>query len=400
VELMLPLETILAEHRELGLMLAVLLGFGFGFVLERAGFGQATKLAAQFYLHDMTVFKVMFSSIITAMLGVMVAAGFGLVNLQALSESAVSATFLWPHLVGGLLLGAGFIISGYCPGTSAVATASGNIDGLLTFAGVIVGSLIYGEVFPLLASFHTSGEQGHMFLYELVGLEPQVLAMLVTLMAIGMFIGAERVERIFSRKRNGGNEPSPSPRRPRRLVFGALAGLTVLALATLAVPTAIQAEARSSIGAIDQHQLARRVLDEPWRLRILDLRQRAACVKQRIPGAECAPLDSLDKLGLPFGSGGRDLVLVPAKELKSVPEAARRYPGRVLVLDGGFAGWSAFALTRPEPPAAEASAADKQRYSFRVALHSAMTGRKPPPPPPANKKYAPKPKKKKGGGCS
>lgn len=397
---MLPFETLLAEHRELGLVLAVLLGFGFGFVLERAGFGRATKLAAQFYLHDMTVFKVMFGAIITAMLGVMVAAGLGLVDLQALSESAVSSTFLWPHLVGGLLLGAGFIISGYCPGTSAVATASGNVDGLLTFAGVIVGSLIYGEVFPLLASFHTSGDQGHMFLYALVGLPPQVLAMLVTLMAIGMFIGAEQVERIFSRRRNGGVEPSPEPRRQRRLVFGALGGLTVLALATLAVPAAIQAEARPSIDTIDQHQLARRVLDEPWKLRILDLRPRTACVKQRIPGAECAPVESLDKLGLPYGSGARDLVLVAAEGLKSVPDAAQRYPGRVLVLDGGFAGWRAFALTPPEPPAGDLSAADRQRHSFRAALNAAMTGRKPPPPPPAQKKYAPKPKKKKGGGCS
>ena len=34
------------------------------FLLERAGFGRADKLAAQFYLRDLTVFKVMFSAIV------------------------------------------------------------------------------------------------------------------------------------------------------------------------------------------------------------------------------------------------------------------------------------------------------------------------------------------------
>jgi len=399
---MLPIQSLLAENREFGLVVAVLLGFGFGFVLERAGFGRATKLAAQFYLHDMTVFKVMFTAIITAMLGVMVAAGFGLVSLQGLSESAASYTYLWPHLVGGLMLGAGFLIAGYCPGTSVVATASGNIDGALTFGGVIVGSLLYGEVQPLLASFHESGEMGHLFLYDALGVSPQLLAVGVTVMAVAMFFGAEKVERIFTRKRNGGQDPPPTPRRPRRYAFGALGVLTVLALATLAVPTAINAAARRQAATIEQQDLARRVLDEPWKLRVLDLRPREACTKQRIPGSECAPAKTLEKLGLAYSNGSRDLVLVGVNTVKDPRqlEAALAYPGQVLVLRRGFAGWKKYALTKPTPPAADAAAAELAAFRFRAALHSAMTGRKPPPPAPAKKKYVPKPRKKKGGGCS
>ena len=64
-----PLRVALRRARELGLVVAVLIGFGFGFVLERAGFGRANKLAGQFYGTDMTVLKVMFSAIVTAMLG-------------------------------------------------------------------------------------------------------------------------------------------------------------------------------------------------------------------------------------------------------------------------------------------------------------------------------------------
>src|SRR5512140_2088155 len=108
-----PFESLANGSRELGLVVAVLIGVGFGFVLERAGFGRATKLAAQFYLHDMTVFKVMFSAIVTAMLGLVIASGLGLANLFEISQSIASWTWIWPMLVGGLLLGVGFIVSGY-----------------------------------------------------------------------------------------------------------------------------------------------------------------------------------------------------------------------------------------------------------------------------------------------
>jgi uncharacterized membrane protein YedE/YeeE len=139
--MMLPLALPSLNHG-LFLLIAVGLGFGFGFVLERAGFGRSTKLAGQFYLHDMTVFKVMFSAIVTAMLGVLVLEGLGLLDLTALSESALSFTYLWPMVAGGFLLGVGFIVSGYCPGTSVVATASGNLDGLVTVVGVVTGTLV------------------------------------------------------------------------------------------------------------------------------------------------------------------------------------------------------------------------------------------------------------------
>jgi len=396
---MLPLWTLMAEHREFGLVVAVLLGFGFGFTLERAGFGRADKLAAQFYLHDMTVFKVMFTAIITAMLGVMGAAGLGVVELSALSQSAVSYTYLWPQLVGGLLLGVGFIVSGYCPGTSLVASASGNIDGMMTFLGVIAGSVLFGELQPALASFHVSGELGHVFLYDLLGVSPQLLAVGVTIAAILMFLGAEKVEAIFTRRRTG--EPAPAPaRQPRRFAFGALGGLIVLALVTVAFPTSIGAKAVKKAQKISQPEMAHRVLEKPWQLRVIDLRPRETCAKQRIPGSECVPLADLTKLGLAYSDTFRDLVLVGEEELKQAPAPALEYGGEVLILEGGFAGWRKFALTPPALPATDASESVREGYRFRASLNAAMTGRKPPPPPPANKGYAPKPRKKKGGGCS
>ncbi|MBW1881059.1 MAG: YeeE/YedE family protein, partial [Deltaproteobacteria bacterium] len=100
-----------------GLVVFTLVGVAFGFVLERAGFGQAPILAAQFYGTDMRVLKVMFTAIVTALLGLTLFSGLGILDLSLVQ---VTPTYLWPALIGGLLLGVGFVVSGYCPGTAVV----------------------------------------------------------------------------------------------------------------------------------------------------------------------------------------------------------------------------------------------------------------------------------------
>jgi len=346
---------------------------------------------------------VMFSAIVTAMLGVVLAAGLGLVELKALSEGAASETFVWSMLAGGLLLGVGFAISGYCPGTSAVAAASGNLDGLFTFVGVIIGSLIFAEGFPVIGKLYHAGPRGHLFLYDWLGVSAPALALGVTAMALVFFLVGEKVERIMAVRRGeeAARQVARSQRaRPRNLVFAGLGGVALLALGTLALPAAPRAAVAKSAPEISQHRLAERVLAEPWTLRILDLRAAAQCTKQRIPGAECTPQARLGQLGLAYAAGARDLVLVGSGSLPRAPAPALAYPGRVLRLAGGFAGWRAFALTRPTPPPAEASDEVRAGYSFRAALHGAMTGRKPAPPPPATTGTVAPRKKKKGGGCS
>ena len=121
---------------ETSLVLAFLIGIGFGFFLERAGFGSARKLVSQFYLNDLAVFKVMFTAIVTAMLGVTYLAWIGWLDLSLVY---LVPTFLLPQVVGGLILGVGFVIGGYCPGTSVAATATGRLDGLLYVLGIFAG---------------------------------------------------------------------------------------------------------------------------------------------------------------------------------------------------------------------------------------------------------------------
>ena len=127
----------------MALILAVAIGFAFGFVLERAGLGSARKLAGQFYFTDFTVMKVMMTAIAVAMAGSFWLARVGVIDL---ANVYVPETSLAAQLIGGAIFGLGFLIAGLCPGTSCVAAASGRGDGLAVMGGIFAGTLIAGFV--------------------------------------------------------------------------------------------------------------------------------------------------------------------------------------------------------------------------------------------------------------
>jgi hypothetical protein len=182
----------------LSLVVAFLVGIGFGFFLERAGFGSSRKLAAQFYFTDMTVFKVMFTAIVTAMLGVYYLSVFGVMDLSLVY---LTPTFLVPQIVGGLILGAGFVVGGYCPGTACVGVATGRIDALVLFVGIFAGIFGFNELYPLVSGFYNSTDMGQLTLPQVTGLPYGLLVFAVVLLALGGFAGAEWVEkRMASRK--------------------------------------------------------------------------------------------------------------------------------------------------------------------------------------------------------
>jgi len=182
---------------EASLIVAFLIGIGFGFFLERAGFGSAKKLTDQFYFKDMAVFRVMFTAIVTAMLGLFYLAAAGWLDLSLVY---IQPTFLWPQVVGGLLLGAGFVIGGYCPGTSMVALATGKIDALVNIAGIFAGIFVIGEVWPSITGFTESSNLGRLTLPQVFHLPMGLLVLAVVSMAIGGFWGAGALERRFANR--------------------------------------------------------------------------------------------------------------------------------------------------------------------------------------------------------
>jgi len=186
---------------ESSLIVAFAIGIGFGFFLERAGFGSAKKLTAQFYLTDLAVFKVMFTAIVTALLGLFYLSWLGVVDLSLVY---VSPTFLIPQVVGGLILGFGFVIGGYCPGTSLVGISTGRLDAVVYALGIFAGVFAFGEAFPWIAGFFRSTPMGPVTLPELFHLRYGLVVFAVVVMAILGFVGASKVERIFAARAKEG----------------------------------------------------------------------------------------------------------------------------------------------------------------------------------------------------
>ena len=170
-------------------MIAFFIGVAFGFALERAGLGDARKLAGQFYFTDFTVLKVLFTAIVTAMLGAFWLARFGLLDL---SKVYVPETFLLPQLAGGAIFGLGFLVAGLCPGTSCVAAASGRGDGAMVMLGLFAGVLVTGLAFAPLARFYESSARGAWTLPQLLHVTPGVATAMVVAMALAVFGLVER----------------------------------------------------------------------------------------------------------------------------------------------------------------------------------------------------------------
>jgi uncharacterized protein len=173
------------------LVIALVCGIAFGAALERAGLGSARKLVGQFYRTDLTVFRVMFSAIVVAMLGVFWLARLGVLDL---ARVYVPETWVIPQLVGGLVFGAGMAMAGLCPGTSCVAAASGRGDGLAVLTGMFVGVLATGLAFEPLRALYEATPRGPLTLPAWLGVPYGAVVLAVVALALVGFRVARRIE--------------------------------------------------------------------------------------------------------------------------------------------------------------------------------------------------------------
>ena len=143
------------------------IGLAFGFFLERAGFGSSRKLASVFYFKDMTVIKVMFTAVLTAMIGLFSLKALGLIRLD---QVYLLETNYVPQIAGGLIFGIGFVIGGWCPGTAAAGITSGKIDALVFILGAVAGSAFFNEVFRWIKPLYEMGGKGVLFVFDSLGI--------------------------------------------------------------------------------------------------------------------------------------------------------------------------------------------------------------------------------------
>lgn len=173
------------------LVIALLIGMAFGYVLESAGFSSSRKLAGVFYGYDFTVLRVFFTAAVTAMLGLLYFGYMGWIDLDMIY---INETFLWAALVGGLIMGAGFILGGFCPGTSMCAVAIGKIDAMIFTGGMFIGVFIFSEAFPLIQNIYEGYDMGPVKVYDFLGLSAGVFALLLVVVALVAFIIARIIQ--------------------------------------------------------------------------------------------------------------------------------------------------------------------------------------------------------------
>ncbi|MDF1564422.1 MAG: YeeE/YedE thiosulfate transporter family protein [Deltaproteobacteria bacterium] len=374
--------------------LATVLGVGFGFVLERAGFSRATNLAAQFYGRDNRVLKVMFSAIATATVGLGLFGAFGIMDLSALS---FPSTLVGPLIVGGLLLGVGFVVAGYCPGTAVVATASGNVDGLITFVGVMAGSILFAVAWPAVEGFYFSGDLGVRTFPELLDLPWTVIALIVVAIAVVTFFAVEKLEAFLAERDKAPPQKAGTVGlRHLSLTLATLAGIALIGLAQPAPAAEEPAAFRGADWSL--LKLGNELVSGGDRVWVVDLRPWERCTEKRIPGAICRPKD--DNLSGLFASlpATRELLLYGEGELAELPPGTAAFAGHLHALSGGFEGFARLEAAAPALPA-DPSPAQVEENRRLHALHAWLSGAVDAGPPPTVERKVIERSTRKGGGC-
>lgn len=391
-------------------LLYVLIGFGFGYALEISGFANSPKLAAQFYFKDLTVLKVMFTAIIVAMVLIFAASGLGLLDYNLIW---VNPTYLWPGIVGGLIMGVGFIIGGFCPGTSLVAAAVARIDGIIFALGGLFGIFLFGETVDKYAIFFNSSYMGRFTLMDWLGLPAGVVVVLVVLMALFMFWGGEHLERIF-----GKVDLKLAP-KSRYYAAGALLAVA-LGVMVIGQPdttdkwTRIAAEKELLLNArevqIHPGELLATLHDHKLNTILLDMRSEVDYNLFHIADSRRVSVEDLAGLIPEFHLEPKNSIfVVMSNDETAATEAwkmlvAESVPN-VYILEGGINNWiSVFGAADSRiHPLSASPGDDKLRYEFYAALGAAYHAADPLPGE-LELEYTPKIKLEfkrgtSGGGC-
>ena len=365
-----------------------LIGFAFGFTLEMSGFGNSRKLAAQFYFTDLTVLKVMFTAIITAMVLTFGAVGLGLLDF---SQVWVNPTYLSSGILGGLIMGVGFIVGGFCPTTSLAAASTGKIDGIFFVVGGFFGAFLFGETEIYFDQWFTnSGYFGRLTLDQLLGIPIGMVVLLVVLMALFMFWGAEQLERIFGKK--------DLRKEPKLRVAGAgiLLALT-LGIVLIGQPGFEEKYSKVTItrdvdgkpvvfnaeNALDQRliqvspaEVFTTIHNQKVNLIMLDVRPESDYNLYHIKGALNVPLDKLPRIipDLLTEPPANSVFVLMSNDESAATEAWKQLVAssvpNAYILEGGINNWIAFFGENEGFQSVSSSSNDQLKYTFPAALGS------------------------------
>jgi rhodanese-related sulfurtransferase len=362
---------------ELNFIVAILIGIAFGFILEQAGFSTSKKLVGLFYGYDFTVLRVFFTAGITAMIGVIILANFGLLDTSLIF---INPTFLWSAIIGGLIMGLGFVIGGFCPGTSICAAAIGKIDAMIFVAGSFIGVFIFAESYPLLETLYKSANWGGVRLFESLGVSQSLVAFLLVLVALGAFWAVRFVEN----KVNGIKDYKIASNRKYLALTGValLIGLSAFFLNnkkdTLLTEASSIDFSAVQIPEITSDELAIRLMDRDMNYFIFDLRPEKEFDSIPLPNSIRITLDNLfeREYSKQLSVRNRKSVFI-SEDGKTAAQGAfiaakLGYTGSYL-LKGGFNEFSRDIINF-EKPSIVKTKREADTYIFRESAKTAVSG--------------------------
>jgi uncharacterized membrane protein YedE/YeeE len=179
-------------------IIAIFIGFAFGYILEASGFSSSRKLAGVFYGYDFAVLKVFFTSAVVAVIGLFY---MDYLNWVDISQLYVHPTYLWAAIIGGMVMGVGFLAGGFCPGTSLCAVAIGKVDGIVFTIGLVIGIFVFSESFSTLEPLFEKSNLGHITLVDTFNISPYWIVLVFTLIAVVAFYFSDwvrtKVKKVF-----------------------------------------------------------------------------------------------------------------------------------------------------------------------------------------------------------
>lgn len=168
-------------------VLALSVGFVFGFLLNRARVTDCEVVEGQFCFRDFTMAKMLLSAIVVGGLGVLALIHFG-AAVYYIKDANILAVVL-----GGAIFGVAVAILGYCPGTALAATATGSLHALAAVFGMIAGAILYAFSFGWIkAHVLNVWALGKVRLPQLTGVPDIVWLLGLTVVGLAFFVWLER----------------------------------------------------------------------------------------------------------------------------------------------------------------------------------------------------------------
>jgi hypothetical protein len=171
------------------LVLAVLFGVAFGFLLHRGRVADYNTIVRQFLFRDFTVLKIMLTAIVVGGAGVFLMVQFGYAKFHIKPADLLAIT------LGAGLFGVGMVLYGYCPGTALAAIGGGSVHALVGAFGMIAGGILYALSFDWVkATILPVWALGKVQLPELLGVGPWTIFGVLAVFALVLFAIVERAE--------------------------------------------------------------------------------------------------------------------------------------------------------------------------------------------------------------